>query len=450
MLLEFIKKYINSGSTRSQLAKKNIIASFLNKGVAIIISLLLVPVTIDYLNAEQYGIWLTLSSIVAWISYFDVGLGHGFRNRFAESKAIGDDVLARKYVSTTYISLFIIFGVILVVAEIANPFIDWAAFLKVDPAIKLMLQSVVAFLLVGVCFNFVLNVCPILLSADQRPAYSAMITTVSQGISLAVIYLLTKTTEGNMVYIAIALSWLPCLVILLVSCYLFKGKYHAYSPSLKYVDFGLFRNIIGLGGKFFVIQISMLLIFQVTNIILSRVLGPESVTEFNIAYKYFSITQMVFTIILTPFWSAYTEAYAKQDFDWMNRILQKLRKTWILLFGVNFLLLILSPFCYKIWLHGSVEIATSVSVGMMVYMSVLSYSNMYMILLNGIGKVFLQMIVYIVCAVFAIPVCYVLCGEYGICGILVVLSSVYALQAVVARVQLSKILTNTSIGVWNR
>jgi hypothetical protein len=33
----------------------------------------------------RYEIWLTLSSIVGWFSFFDVGLGHGLRNKFAPS-----------------------------------------------------------------------------------------------------------------------------------------------------------------------------------------------------------------------------------------------------------------------------------------------------------------------------------------------------------------------------
>ena len=76
-----------NGSERSVIIKKNIVQSSGFKVASIIISLLVVPITIDYVNAEQYGIWLTLSSIVHWISYFDLGLGHGLRNKFAEAKA---------------------------------------------------------------------------------------------------------------------------------------------------------------------------------------------------------------------------------------------------------------------------------------------------------------------------------------------------------------------------
>ncbi len=51
---------------------KNILFSFILKGISIIISFLLVPLTIDYLNPSEYGIWLTLSSILGWINLFDI------------------------------------------------------------------------------------------------------------------------------------------------------------------------------------------------------------------------------------------------------------------------------------------------------------------------------------------------------------------------------------------
>lgn len=47
---------------------------------------------------------------------------------------------------------------------------------------------------------------------------------------------------------------------------------------------------------------------------------------------------------------------------------------------------------------------------------------MYMILLNGTGKVFLQMVLYIICALVSIPSCVALCGHFGVPGVLAVLS----------------------------
>lgn len=448
-MIKNIKNRILAGDSRIVKAKKNILLSIFNKGIAILISLMLVPITISYLNSEQYGIWLTLSSVVAWVSFFDVGLGHGFRNRFAEAKANGDTQLARKYVSTAYVSLFLIFGFILIVAELINPLIGWDFFLNVKTNNEL-LTDVISIILIGTCMGFVVNLVSIMLSADQKPALSAIIATIGQGVALLVIYILTLTTQSNMRYIAIALSWVPCIITFLISIKIFRREYKDYSPSIKYIDFSLVRNIIGLGGKFFVIQLSMLLIFQMVNIILSRVLGPNAVTEYNVAYKYFSITQMLYNIILSPFWSAYTEAYIKGDIPWMRRIYQRLSQIWYLLVMINLILLAISPIVYKMWLGDNVSLSWAVSIAMCVYLSILSFSNMYMILLNGIGKVMMQMSIYLVCAIVCIPLTYISCQTWGIPGVLIILSLVYIIQAIFSKYQLNLILNQKACGIWNR
>ena len=112
-----IEKVSNS-SGRSKKAMRNIVLSFFAKGISVASSLLIVPLTIHYVNPTQYGIWLTLSSIIGWVAFFDLGLGNGFRNRFAEAKAQGDLELAKNYLSTTYFAVagivFVVFFVILI------------------------------------------------------------------------------------------------------------------------------------------------------------------------------------------------------------------------------------------------------------------------------------------------------------------------------------------------
>src|SRR3954447_21221750 len=106
----YLSGFVNKGHQRSVKAKKNIVTSFLIKGVSIAISFLLVPMTIHYVNASQYGIWLALSSIITWMSFFDIGFTQGLRNKFGEAKAQGNVQLARIYISTTYYYLAIIFS----------------------------------------------------------------------------------------------------------------------------------------------------------------------------------------------------------------------------------------------------------------------------------------------------------------------------------------------------
>lgn len=80
-MLNKIKELYSSENTRSQLMKKNIIQGAGVRGISILTSLLLVPMTIGYISSELYGIWLTLYSVIQWLSFFDIGFGNGLRNK---------------------------------------------------------------------------------------------------------------------------------------------------------------------------------------------------------------------------------------------------------------------------------------------------------------------------------------------------------------------------------
>ena len=77
--------YLNKGNRRSARAKKNIAAMFALKGVSILCQLAVVPMTINYVSKYEYGIWITISSLVAWLSFFDLGIGNGLRNKIGRA-----------------------------------------------------------------------------------------------------------------------------------------------------------------------------------------------------------------------------------------------------------------------------------------------------------------------------------------------------------------------------
>ena len=96
------------GDQRTVLLLKNIIGSFVIKGWNCVVQLLLVPITLNCLTQYEYGIWLTINSILIWIDSFDIGLGNGLRNQLTQSLAVGDKEKGRRQVSTTFMMLSII------------------------------------------------------------------------------------------------------------------------------------------------------------------------------------------------------------------------------------------------------------------------------------------------------------------------------------------------------
>ena len=454
MIINFIKNIkssIDQGSDRSVLVKKNIIGMFFLKGISIFLNLLIVPLTIGYLSSYKYGIWLTISSLVSWLSFFDIGFGNGLRNKFIESISIGKKKLAKIYVSTTYaiLIILIIFGWILF--SIVSFQVEWTRVLNAPTDMSYELKYVIFIAITNFSFQFSLRLISTLFVAIQKPAIAALFDTVSQLLVVLFIMLLIHfTNDGSLIYLSITLGVSYISVLLIGSIWAYKTILKEYCPNINYVRFKYAKDLMSLGLKFFFMQIIAIIIYQTDNIVISRILGPSQVTVYNISYKYMQVLNMIFMIVLTPFWSAFTEAKAKMDYDWMKKVTKKLWMFFILLSIIGLLMVLISSFVYKLWIGKTIFIPFMITVLMYFYQMLNIWGTLHTQLLAGLGKIKLQLYFSAIIGLLYLPVITYLCKMYGLNGILVgnILLMLF-FTSWFGPVQIGKILNQKAKGIWN-
>ena len=451
--LKLSKSFINQGHTRSIKAKKNIIASLILKGTSILITIILVPLTINYVNPTRYGIWLTLSSIVGWFSFFDVGLTNGLKNKFAEAKANGDDNTAQTYVSTTYAILVIVFTLIWVVFIIANHFINWTNILHISPDLQHEISTLVLIVFTYFCIQFILRIITTILIADQQSAKSSLIDVLGQLLSLICIFVLLKTTNASLVNLGIVLCSAPLLILICSNFFFFYNEYKKYKPSLSSINFSRAKGLFSLGLKFFIIQIAGIIQFESANIIIARNFTLADVTAYNIVYKYFGIIYMVAVIFTTPFWSASTEAFYKNDIDWIKNGMKRYRLLNIVLFFFGFIILIFSKQIYNMWLGQSkINISFSLSLWGFISFSLLAFSLRYTTFLNGISALRLQFFTCILSPILYVLISQILIKHYklGLQSLFIaaIVSNFYGY--IIAPLQYYMIIQNGKRGIWRK
>ena len=455
----FLKKFIqslsallNKGHARSVRTKKNIVLSLGAKGMSIAISLLMVPLTLDYLDNARYGIWLTISSFVGWFSFFDVGLGHGLRNRFAEALAKGKYKLARIYVSTTYAILGMIMLAVGLLFAGVSAFVNWTAVFNAPAGMEHDLRALVLMVFSFFCIQFVLDLIGVILSADQQPALNDLFRLISSAVSLLIIYVLTKTSGSSLLLFGLSVSGVGVVIFLLINLILFNTKYKKFAPAPGYVRFRYARNLLNLGVQFFVIQILWIIIYSTDNIIITQLYGPEAVGPYNIAFRYFGMATMLFNILTAPLWSAYTEAYVKQDFDWITGTIRKMKLAWLLLAGGCLLLLLISPYFYKFWIKDKMVIPFALSFWMCIYVIAITWGSIFVIFLNGIGKVRMQLYFAVFAGILNIPLCILFAKTFGLGSAGVIVATIICMSygPLLAPIQYSRIMKGTAKGIWNK
>ena len=154
------------GVSRGVSAKKNIFLLFIFNGLNFIINIFLVRLTFDYLGQENYGVWITLSSVFSWFGYLDFGLGNGLRNKLAEAFAKNEHHLARIYVSTTYAVFTLAIIILYLLFLIFYKSIEWASFFNTEIMLRNDLSLLVFYAFTFFIINFVLKLITFITAGD--------------------------------------------------------------------------------------------------------------------------------------------------------------------------------------------------------------------------------------------------------------------------------------------
>ena len=435
---------------RSKNIKANVIGSIFLKGISIFLSLLIVPLTIDYISPYQYGVWITLSSIIGWLSFFDVGFGNGLKNKFVEAITKGKIKLARIYVSTTYGILALIILSVWFISVILSKFVDWPKFLNVKGIDNNEFFYILLIFLSTFAFQFILGLLNTILSAIQKPVVTALINVISQLLVLIGIYILTITTTGSIMNLSLLIGIANTSVLIFFSVYLYATSLKKYSPQLKLVNFRYAKDLLSLGLSFFILQIIALVYYETNNIIITKILTPLDVTIYNLAFKYLSIMGMLFSIVLSPFWSAFIEARVLNDIIWMKTVTRKLYKIFGLFFLGIILLVISSPFIYNIWFGKTVNVPFLLTLYMGVWQIFNMWNSLHSTLIYGFGTIKVQIMASVSVGVLNIPLTIFFCQNWGLNGVIISQIILAALIAWIGPLQLNLLFNKKAHGIWNR
>jgi O-antigen/teichoic acid export membrane protein len=417
-----------------------------------VIGLWMVPLTLGYIDPTKYGIWLTLTSLITWLNFFDVGLGYGLRNKLAEALAKKEHDKARGYVSTTYAILSLIMLLVFVVFLLVNRFIDWSVILNAPVSINEDINRLVFIVFSFFCVRFVLGLILSVLNADQRLSTSGFIDLLVNAASLGSVYLVSILIPDSLVSLGAAMSLVHAVILLIANFWFLQRDYKDIRPSFRAVNFTLAKDLSQLSFQFFVLQIVALMMLFSSNIVIAQLLGPASVSEFNVVYKYFSVITTAVILILNPFWTAATDAYVKEDFEWLRRSSQRLTRIWFLIFIATVVMVAVSPYVYQLWLKGKIEPSFRTSIFMGIYVVVFSWSNSFIYLINGIGKIRLQLYINIVMGLLVIPMSYffIRVMGMGIDGCILSMTVCLIPPSILIPWQFHKIINRTATGVFYR
>jgi O-antigen/teichoic acid export membrane protein len=432
--------------------KKNLLWSFVIKLLSVILSFYIVPFVLKLVNTEKYGLWVVLFSIVSWIGIMDLGLGNGFRNKFTEAYSNKDTKSGKELVQTLYSSIGSILIFIFIIYSLIHPFLNWNKILNISNKFDENINSIVYIVLILFLIQFYTSSISTILLAIQKSAINSSLVLLSNFLSIIFIFVLNLIDKISLNNIAIATLSSSILINLIFSFYFFNYLLKEYKPKLFFIpNKDAFNRIFNVGVKYFIIQIAMIIMFSSDNYLITYLFGPSEVTLYNTSYRIYSSAFSIFMIILTPFWSSFTNAIVEFNYTWIKKCLRNLIYFWLFFSFAIFILNNHINFFLKIWISELFKINKDLGLQFTIYIILLAWINIFTSYINASSKINLQLKIAVFQMFFNIPLAIILAKNFnfGVPGILMATNINLLISAILLPIQTKKLLNNNAKGFWN-
>jgi O-antigen/teichoic acid export membrane protein len=412
-------------------------------------SFISVPLVVGYLGSERYGMWLTMSSLVATLGPLDLGIGLGLLTVVSDAYGRDDKEAARRAISTAVAMLTMIAALAAVAFGFAYFMIPWArVFNVVTPTAISEAGPAAAVLLGAFALGLPLGIVGQVQLAHQS-GYISSAWAIAGNLGSFVALIAIIMLHGSLPLLVLALTFVGLIAAALNGWFLFRRQRPWLMPRLRDVDLRAGRALLKTGSFFIVLQLAGLAAYQIDNIVISQILGAGAVPEYAIPTKLFVLAPTLLSFVLMPLWPAYRESMARGDADWVKRTL---RRSIILSAAVNIpsslVLILTGPFLLHFWVGSAVHPTLLLLVGLGTWTIMSTLGGPFAMLLNGANIIGFQAVCSILMAIANVTISIILVQHIGVSGavwgsviaqfIFILLPSIWYVRRLLRRLTISR------------
>ncbi|MGV8934011.1 MAG: lipopolysaccharide biosynthesis protein [Gallionellaceae bacterium] len=419
-ILRFTPFDISSDSGRSQERYRRLALSSLTsvvaRGISILTSLISVPLTVNYLGPERYGMWMTASSVIILLGFADLGMGNGLLNAISEADGNDDRDAAATYVSSAFFMLLGIAGVILSLFGLVYFLVPWPRVFNVvsDLAMRESGPAMAVFV-ISLAINMPLGV-----AQRVQMGYQEGFKTNLWGVAGSLIgfcgVLLAIYVEAGLPWLVFAMLGGPTLAMLFNWLELFCSSRKWLLPRLSTFDWAASRKVAGTGVFFLILQVMTLIGSASDNLVIAQILGASAVSVYAVTQKLFTAT-MIAQYFIAPLWPAFGEALARKDYTWAKKTLYRALKLSFALSAVTAVpLFLFGKEIIYYWVGAELIPTNSLLAGFAVFVFLASYGGVMSTFLNNGDLVRPQVIFFSAASVTALILKVFFTYQMGIAG----------------------------------
>lgn len=286
--------------------------------VTVGVSFLTIPMAKNHLGSEQFGIWVTITSLMTLLSFADLGIGNGVMNAVAQYHGKDDTSLVRRVVSSAALMLAMLGALLGLGLALSIYAFDLEQSFKLNDKIARQQAHDALFIFAGLfAANVVMGWIPRTQAGLQKGYLDGLTQALGGLFSLAGISVCIHRGDTLPMMIFVYMAG-PILAVILFGG-VFVKTHASVRPQLEAVNVRVMKQLLRRGLLFFVLQFAAAIGFASDSIVLASRISSLEAGEYSIPAKMFSAISILVGIYVTPLWPAFAEAYGRGDHDWIYR-----------------------------------------------------------------------------------------------------------------------------------
>lgn len=398
--------------------------------VAILVSVVSVPLTIRYLGSERYGAWVTITTVLTFLGITDFGLGASLTNALGKAQAEDAREVGQRYVSSALVTLCgVALAIVLLASIFATPIALFLFPHLQSPIARAEIIPAVWLALSIFALNLPLLIVARVLAAHQKSALANLWNMVGS-LGNLVALLIVIWFRGGLPWLVAGSFGLGLITNLTSAFWLFGLHKPWLRPKLTAVDPGFVKVLFSDGWKFFIISVGWMINWQTDNMVISHFLGAAQVTPYAVTFSLFGMASGLQTLAYPSLWPAYTEAFAQRDYDWIRKTLRSNFKfSFFTSLGIAVVLVIFAKPIIRVWAGAVAVPPFPLVIWMATWRLMLSTMLVGSCLLNATGHLKGMTIYGTITAILNLGLSIFLAKIYGITGVIAATAIAYAVAS---------------------
>jgi O-antigen/teichoic acid export membrane protein len=406
------------GQERIRRAALTTASSLFSKAGTLVVLIVTVPMALQYLGSERFGMWMTLSSLLALMSFADFGIGNGVLDMVSKAQRDDNDVEITEVISSGAIGLLLISILMVLVTIVLYPVVSWQQIFqaKSELAIRESGPSWLVFLL---CLAITIPLT--LASKVQLGLQQGYATNLWAGVGgvmslvgvIAAIYL-----EMGVPGLVLALYGGPVLAQAINYIVYFNFLEKKLAPRLSCVSMETMRKIYSSGFIFFLLQVTAVVSFRADTLFVVHYSGAAEAGTYAVVERMFSTVTMLVGVATAPLWPAYSEAIRRNDYTWTRTVLKNsLFISMAATATIAIAITVMAPYILTMWLQRPFTAPLMLVLGFALWKTVEAGTSAAVMFMNGAGAIKLQLAMVATMCVVSVALKMTLVPIFGIWSI---------------------------------